>query len=57
MDITLEQWLEPTLALISLSSVFTLVYFKSPIIWNDIPANILAVGSFSQLKSLWKAYI
>lgn len=33
------------------------LYCKGPIIWNDIPANIRAVKSFPQFKSLWKAYI
>src|SRR6218665_2614590 len=33
------------------------LYSKGPIIWNEIPANIRAVKSFPQFKSLWKAYI
>src|SRR6218665_3870132 len=32
------------------------LYCNGPIIWNDIPANILAVKSFPQFKSSWKAY-
>ena len=33
------------------------LFCKGPLIWNDIPANIWAVMSFSQFKSLWKTYM
>src|SRR6218665_3714477 len=33
------------------------LFCKGPLIWNDIPANIRAVKSFPQFKSLWKDYI